>query len=279
MTLVDFRVPQESSSSSSNTGKHIVCWGSSGSGKTSLATNLAFEFAMQGKRVFLVDADNYHPSIASLLGLIDSGSGIAACLRLCRKNRMTKEDLLRLSQKIEFDNKSIHVVTGIPALSRWTEMDAETLSGFAGFLAENADFVIWDVASYLELSLFGSDAATGRNEATCTLLEISDLTLGIFLADPVGVNRFLFDCQLVDSDFWPVANRVRSSVLGRRPENEVAKVIQDVAGISLAESIREDSGFDTMLATAKPLRFQGRNSRAIDAIGRLAKKAAEYLEG
>jgi len=40
----------------------------------------------------------------------------------------------------------------------------------------------------------------------------------------------------------------------------------------------EDPGFDTMLATAKPLRFQGRGSKAQDAIARLAKKASEYLE-
>jgi len=40
----------------------------------------------------------------------------------------------------------------------------------------------------------------------------------------------------------------------------------------------EDPGFDTMLATAKPLRFQGRCSKAEDAIARLAKKASEYLE-
>jgi MinD-like ATPase involved in chromosome partitioning or flagellar assembly len=278
MTLIDFRVPQESNEHKLVTGRHIVCWGSSGSGKTSLATNLAFEFAMQDRRVFLVDADNYHPSIAALLGLIDSGSGISACLRLCRQGRITADDLFRLAQKIEFEDKSVHVITGMPALSRWNEMNAAALADFAKVLEENADYVIWDVASYLELSLYGSDSATGRNEATCSLLEISDLTLGVFLADPVGVNRFLFDCQLAGDDFWPIANRVRSSVLGRRPESEVAKVIQDVAGISLVESIREDSGFDTMLATAKPLRFQGKNSKAMEAIGRLAKKAAEYLE-
>lgn len=278
MTLIDFRVEQDSTNHSRSLGRHIVCWGSSGSGKTSLATNLAFEFAIQNKKVFLVDADNYHPSIAALLGLIDPGSGISACLRLCRQSRMTGEDLFRLSQKIEFDDKSVQVITGMPAVTRWTEMTASALTDLARVLAENADFVIWDVSSYLELSLFGSDSATGRNEATCTLLEISDLTLGVFLADPVGVNRFLFDCQLAGTDFWPVANRVRSSVLGRRPESDVAKVIRDVAGISLVESIREDSGFDAMLASAKPLRFQGKNSKAMEAIGRLAKKAAEYLE-
>ena len=80
------------------------------------------------------------------------------------------------------------------------------------------------------------------------------------------------------SDGWSVANRVRNSVLGRKPESEVSKVLLDVAGINLFESIREDPGFDTMLATAKPLRFQGRGSKAQDAIARLAKKASEYLE-
>ena len=68
------------------------------------------------------------------------------------------------------------------------------------------------------------------------------------------------------------------SVLGRKPESEVSKVLLEVAGISLVESIREDPGFDTMLATAKPLRFQGRGSKAQGAIASLAKKASEYLE-
>ena len=114
MTLIDFRVPQSAVSDVSELGKHIVCWGSSGSGKSSIATNLAFELALSGKKIFLVDADSYHPSIAALLGLVDSGAGIAACLRLCRKGRMTEDDLSRLSQQIEFDDRSIGVVTGIP---------------------------------------------------------------------------------------------------------------------------------------------------------------------
>ena len=278
MTLIDFRVPRSVVSDVAEIGKHIVCWGSSGSGKSSIATNLAFELALMGKKVFLVDADSYHPSIAALLGLVDSGAGIAACLRLCRKGRLTEEDLSRLSQQIIFDDRSIGVVTGIPSLSRWPELDAEVLSDFASFLTKTCDIVVWDVASYLELSLYGSDSSTGRNEATNTLLELADLTIGLFLADPVGVNRFLFDCKVVAGEFWPVANRVRNSVLGRKPESEVSKVLMEVAGISPVESIREDPGFDTMLANAKPLRFQGRGSKAQDAIARLAKKACEYLE-
>ena len=278
MTLIDFRVPQSAVSDVSELGKHIVCWGSSGSGKSSIATNLAFDLALSGKKIFLVDGDSYHPSIAALLGLVDSGAGIAACLRLCRKGRLTEDDLSRLSQQIEFDDRSIGVVTGIPSLSRWPELDAESLSDFARFLAKNCDIVVWDVASYLELSLYGPESSTGRNEATNTLLELADLTIGLFLADPVGVNRFLFDCKVAAKEFWPVANRVRNSVLGRKPESEVSKVLLEVAGINLVESIREDPGFDTMLATAKPLRFQGRGSKAQDAIARLAKKASEYLE-
>ena len=183
MTLIDFRVPQSAVSDVSELGKHIVCWGSSGSGKSSIATNLAFELALSGKKIFLVDADSYHPSIAALLGLVDSGAGIAACLRLCRKGRLTEDDLSRLSQQIEFDDRSIGVVTGIPSLSRWPELDAESLSDFARFLAKNCDIVVWDVASYLELSLYGPESSTGRNEATYTLLELADLTIRLFLSN------------------------------------------------------------------------------------------------
>ena len=278
MTLIDFRERQNVEAARQERGRHVVCWGSSGSGKSSLATNLAFEFALAGKRVYLVDADSYHPSIAALLGLIDAGAGISGCLRLCRTNRITVEDVVRLSETIEFDNQRVDVITGMPALSRWPELDADSLHQLSDLLAAHADLVVWDVASYLELSLFGAVSGTQRNEATNTLLEISDLTFGTFLADPVGVNRFLFDCKAISGEIWPVANRVRSSVLGKKPESQMAKVLSEAAGLLPKEFIREDPGFDHMLATGKPLRFQGRNSKALEAIARLAKKATDYLE-
>lgn len=277
MTLIDFRVPQEKHTNLATMGKHIVCWGSSGSGKSSVATNLAFELAFLGHKTALVDADSYHPSIAALLGLIDSGSGLAGCLRLCRKGRFGTEDLARLSQRIEFEERSIDIVTGIPLASRWPELDAAALQVFTSALAEQYDFIVWDVASYREISVYGSETATSRNEATNTLIELADLTIGLFLADPVGVNRFLFDCKAGTRDLWPVANRVRSSVLGKRPDDEVSKVLAEVADLELVGSIREDSSFDLMLATAKPLRFQGLGSKALEAISRLAKNATEYL--
>ena len=71
---------------------------------------------------------------------------------------------------------------------------------------------------------------------------------------------------------------MRNSVLGRKPESEVSKVLLEVAGINLVESIREDPGFDTTLATAKPIRSQGRGSKAQGAIARPAKKASQYLD-
>lgn len=278
MTLIDFRLPRAEQEALRFKGKHVVCWGSSGSGKTSLATNLAFEFARQGHKVILVDADSYHPSVASLLGLTDSGSGIAACLRLCRKGRFEITELDRLGQRIDFEDRAIEVITGIPLESRWPELDAATLHELARILSETSDFIVWDVASYRELAIFGSETATSRNEATNTLVELADLTIGLFLADPVGVNRFFYDCKEVARDFWPVANRVRSSVLGKRPERELSRVLADVVGLELVESIREDAGFDAMLATAKPLRLQGRSSKALEAISRLANRAADYLE-
>lgn len=58
----------------------------------------------------------------------------------------------------------------------------------------------------------------------------------------------------------------------------MAKVLSEAAGLLPKEFIREDPGFDHMLATGKPLRFQGRNSKALEAVARLAKKATDYLE-
>ena len=42
-------------------GRVIACWGSIGSGKTTICVNLGFELASLGKRVLIVDFDSHRP--------------------------------------------------------------------------------------------------------------------------------------------------------------------------------------------------------------------------
>ncbi len=271
MTSLDIRNKLATPTATQKT-KNIVSWGSVGSGKSSLAVNLSFELAASGWQVCLIDADTYHPSLAALMGVTEAGGGLAGCLRLIRQGRFTDLEFERLGKKIEFSTHSIWLLTGLPSPARWAEVDAPTLQGLISHLSGQFDFLIWDVATHLEAGLISADSGRDRNQATQFLLTSADLVLASFLADPVGINRFLFDLREVGKPVWPIANRVRSSILGRNPQSQLRSILSRAAGLTLAGEIAEDEGFDILLQSTKPLQLQGRSSKAQQGIRKLAQE-------
>lgn len=257
--------------------KSILCWGSAGSGKTSLAANLSFELASNGWRVCLIDADTYHPSVAALLGMTQTSGGLAAVLRLIRLTRFNEADYERLIQKVKFSNSSVSVITGVPSQTRWSEIDPNALQGLIEALSDRFDFLIWDAASYTQTGLICADSGRERNQATAFLLSRADLVLATFLSDPVGLNRFLFDLRDVGKAVWPVATRLRSSALGRNPQGQIRNVLSKAANLTLAGEIVEDEGFDNMLQSTKPLLLQNRASKALQGIRKLAQEITAAL--
>lgn len=257
--------------------KNIVSWGSVGSGKSTLAVNIGFELAASGWQVCLIDADTYHPSLAALMGVTEAGGGLAACLRLIRQNRFTDSEFERLGKKIEFSTHSVWLLTGLPSPARWPEVDVVTLQGLISHLSGQFDFLIWDVATHLESGLISADTGRDRNQATQYLLSSADLVLASFLADPVGINRFLFDLREVGKQVWPIANRVRSSVLGRNPQSQLRNILSRAAGLMLSGEIAEDEGFDILLQSTRPLQLQGRSSKAQQAVRKLAQEIVVAL--
>jgi hypothetical protein len=99
----------------------------------------------------------------------------------------------------------------------------------------------------------------------------------MFLSDPVGLNRFLFDLREVGRKVWPVANRLRSSVLGRNPQGQIRSVLSKTANLTLAGEIVEDEGFDNLLQSTKPLLLQNRASKALQGIRKLAQEITTAL--
>lgn len=276
MTSLDFRRQLELPVATAST-KNILCWGSSGSGKTSLAVNLGFELANHGWRVCLIDADTYHPAVAAVLGMTQSNGGLAAVLRMIRQGRFDQVEFERLVEKVSFAQQDISVITGVLSLSRWSEIDPQALLGLVEALSEKFDFLIWDVASYSQTGLLCAESGRERNQATAFLLSQADLVLATFLADPVGLNRFLFDLREVGREVWPVANRLRSSVLGRNPQGQIRGILAKTANLSLAGEIAEDEGFDFMLQSTKPLLLQNRASKALQGIRKLAQEVTTAL--
>jgi MinD-like ATPase involved in chromosome partitioning or flagellar assembly len=249
----------------------IAVWGSAGSGKTLVSLNLAFEIASLGKRVLLVDADSYGPSIAPALGVTDPGPGILAALRLARQGRLDQAELMRLSQELTFEKHTLWFLPGVAAPMRWSDFDEAAVRGFLAIAREHFDVIVVDVAPYLEPGIYTPESSVSRNQASLGFIESADLVLGLFSADAIGVNRFLWDLRMVSFDYWPVANRVRQQALGVGPERQLKDAIYKLAHRELSHLLPEDSvATDTALQRAQPLLLAARNSKLREGIRRLA---------
>lgn len=251
----------------SRSAKVIAVWGSAGSGKTTLAVNIAFEMSSMDLRVLIIDADSYRPSIAACLGLTEPGPGITALLRLARTSRLSLDELNRLTEEIQFGTKSLRVLTGLNAPSRWPELDADSFVALIQFSKEHFDVVVIDVSTELEQGLVSSGSEISRNSSTRAIIGKADLALGLFAADPVGLNRFLWDCRNADFEFWPVANRVRSSTIGKNPDRQLRDTMHRLARLEIKAVIAEDAqAADLSLLKAQPLCLCAKNSKTRESI-------------
>jgi len=247
--------------------KVIAVWGSAGSGKTTLAVNMGFELSSMDLKVLIIDADSYRPSIAASLGLTEPGPGITAVLRLARTSRLSIEEMERLTEEIQFGKKSLRVLTGLNAPSRWPELDPESLSGLIEFSRKHFDIIVIDVAGELEQGLVSATSEVGRNASARAIIEKADLALGVFAADPVGLNRFLWDCRNADFEFWPVANRVRASTIGKNPDRQLRDAMHRLARLEIKAVITEDAqAVDLSLLKAQPLCLCAKNSKTRESI-------------
>lgn len=268
-----FQVPVESETKSTQVdvseSKVISVWGSSGSGKSTLSLNLAFELASLGHRALLVDADSYSPSLSPALGVIKPSGGILAALRLARQGRLDSVELSRLSEELSFGTQTLQFLAGVISPLRWAEFEA--IEELLRVARDAFDFVVLDLSSPLEPGIYGPESATPRNQSTVGAIAHSDVALGVFSADPVGVNRFLWDIRQASFDYWAIANRVRQSSLGRNPERQLKDAIYSLAKRELSYVLPDDpASIDLALLKGQPLITVAKNSKLREAIRRLA---------
>jgi MinD-like ATPase involved in chromosome partitioning or flagellar assembly len=275
--------------------KLISVWSAAGSpGRTTVALAIAAELAESGKRVFLLDADTYAPSLELALGLVDHPAGLAAACRLVGQERFDLEQLQRLSTQVGVGHGELTVMTGLSSESRWAEVSSEKLDDLLLIAGENFDFVVLDVAAHTADGLQSVSSSVNRNAVTRWALGYSDFVIALCAADPIGVSRFL-DAMVQLSELkpkgqvLPLVNRLRTSVLGSSAKQQIVDSLARLGQITVAGFVPDDPGAaDSAIKASLPIGIGRRSSQARQALslfcraqilgqrskldGRLAKK-------
>jgi MinD-like ATPase involved in chromosome partitioning or flagellar assembly len=254
----------------------IAVWGPTGApGRTSVAINVAAELTILGHSVLLIDADPYGGAIAPKLGLLDETPGFAAACRLADQELLTRHELERLSQLIDFGGlggpggtggrgsarNPLWVLTGILRADRWPELSASRVARVLEMCRELFDIVVVDVGFNLEQDEeISSDLVSARrNASTLTVLGEANTILAVADSDVVGLARFLrasADLReaFVGTPVIAVANRVRSLVAGIAPRAQVRQTLERFGGLSDIVLLAQDErAFDACSLRTAPL--------------------------
>jgi len=252
-----------------NSAKLISVWSPPGSpGKSTIALCIASDLTEAGKRVFLLDADTYAPSLDLLLGLNDHPAGLAAACRLVSQDRFDLEQLTRLSTQLAIGNGFLTVMTGISSESRWAEIGSEKLDDLLMVAGENFDFLVLDVASPLSSGTGALSSPVDRNSAARWAIGYSDFVIGVCGADPVSISRYLTAATAVTElrpkgEFLTLVNRLRSSVLGGSAKQQISESLAKLGQISVSGFIPDDpAAADLAIRECLPISLGKRSSQA-----------------
>jgi MinD-like ATPase involved in chromosome partitioning or flagellar assembly len=258
--------------------KLVSFWSANGSpGKSSLAISVAAELVASSKRVLLIDADTFGPSIDVLLGLNDHPAGLAAACRLVFQQRFDVDQLERLSVNLEVGKNQLSVMTGLSSASRWAEVSEEKFSGLIYVAQSCYDFVILDLASSIESDVAQVATLLQRNCVSRWALKNSDQVVAVCGADPLAIARHLDAISaLMDiqerAEVITVVNRLRVSVLGSSAKSQILETLFRLGQIQVAGFIPDDpAAADAAIRSSVPLALGKRSSAARQAIALITK--------
>lgn len=216
----------------------VAVWGPAGApGRTTVAAAVAAEMASASRRVTLVDADPWAPSVAQQLGLLDDTSGLLAAARSAGSGRLA-EQLPRCVRRI---GTHWDVLTGLPRPERWNEVRPDAFAAVLEAAKAQGEVVI-DTGPSLEES---PDGRPGRNSLTCDSLRMADDVVVVGTPDPVGLTRLAQGLVQVWEMGWGpkarvVVNRMRPGV--GWSQTEVRDLMAQYAGSRPIHFLPDDPG-------------------------------------
>ena len=236
----------------------------SGSGRTVIASNLAFELAAVGKRVVLIDLDDQWPSVHRYFNLPQEKAAVLAATRLLEQGKLDANALEELAVRLLAKGASIDFLSGYGLNLNRDSINLQSIEAFLNHLARRYDALVIDCSAGVSSRLL----ATVQNVATqeVWVTQVDALSLGRFIELQPQIEAR----PQVATEPLLVLNRMRSSVLGARPEWQVQQVLRERTKFSRATVVPHDESLDSALLRGLPLRQLGGKSKALAAIGELA---------
>jgi len=159
-------------------------------GRTTAVKEIGWQLSKLGAKTCMVDADTYGPSLDQELGYEPNQNGL---LEVCRSIERRNSSIQTNFDLLPAVSENLSLMSGLPRISRWTDLRVATLRELWRKSRDTFDVVITDVGAVLEIdhSLMHETSLPRRHAASLTALESAQISIICARADSIGIARLV----------------------------------------------------------------------------------------